>query len=884
MTQEKPGTPPQEGKSDDQAKAQSADRNHKKSTQPRSSEPMAPYDSSEAGGPLPEIDEGPRPGPVDEIQEALFEAAQSDLPTELELEDLSKPSFDPDDLLADTPVDDEVQEAIDRARREGRLAEVDFEALPGPSLPEPKKRVKLDQEPSSPEAPPQPRPEPVPPPEPQPEPEPEVLGPDPTPTLSDFWLLLALFVTFRLLTLFLLKPGGFIRDWSDFDTYFGIAALSDYALFPYLDFWLEWPPLVPWLSVAAYKLALLLPPWQDDPRLWFVLILGTVFVVFEVGNFVLIYRLAQRLFQRQATVTRVLWFYVGLFPPIYAMLGFFDGVALFFMLLALEFMFADRRFLSAIAIGVGFMVKIIPILMLPVVLRRLWHRYRGNNREAGIEMGLYAVVFGLAVMALLIPFIILPALNGSPQWWTVSFRSLLGRSSWETIWAVAEGYYGFGQVGGNRLNPNVSQLDFAIHQGGIPGLWILITFAFAALYAYLFQRPANYARPRNLIAFAGLTVTIFMLYSKGYSPQFLVYLLPFIILLMPTGRGLVYALILTGLNVLEQPIYFVLLPRENWLLIFIVVARFLMLIVLALEFALILWPAEKRLARLVPAQKRAPLVLGGLAALALIILTPLTMLAYTNNQIRNTSLGTFVGFMEDQAAGERLILSDQSTYRQIYPHLHDVVDLQLASFDPMLTEQAVPGSRAATPAELLQGSERVWILPTGPNQAALENIIANGGDALASYDFGEVGTLSLYTGESNPIPRIAPARFIGGVELLDHHVETTSGAVEVTLYWRALEPQSQMLTVFAQLLNSDGQLVASHDSIPQNGAAPVTEWTVGEVQADSHLIRLPSDLTPGEYMLIVGMYNRFNERIRAIDPQGVGLPNRAVPLDTLQLP
>jgi len=45
-------------------------------------------------------------------------------------------------------------------------------------------------------------------------------------------------------------------------------------------------------------------------------------VLFEIGNFILIYRLAKRLFQAPAMVSRILWLYAGLFPPIYAMLGF----------------------------------------------------------------------------------------------------------------------------------------------------------------------------------------------------------------------------------------------------------------------------------------------------------------------------------------------------------------------------------------------------------------------------------------------------------------------------------------------------------------------------------------------------------------------------------
>jgi hypothetical protein len=111
---------------------------------------------------------------------------------------------------------------------------------------------------------------------------------------SPFLALLALFLVFRLLTLLLLRPGGYIRDWSDFDTFLGIAATSDYGLYPFLHYWLEWPPLVPWLAVGAYQLSLLCPPWTDQ-RLWFTLILGSVFLLFEAGNFVLLYRIARRL-------------------------------------------------------------------------------------------------------------------------------------------------------------------------------------------------------------------------------------------------------------------------------------------------------------------------------------------------------------------------------------------------------------------------------------------------------------------------------------------------------------------------------------------------------------------------------------------------------------
>ncbi|MBI1878693.1 MAG: DUF2029 domain-containing protein, partial [Chloroflexi bacterium] len=537
--------------------------------------------------PLPELDEGPQPVPVDDSQDALVQAAQAGVRTEVDLDELPQPG---QPLVTQKVV---------------KFKQRDTVTKPTPRLT----------------------------PAPEAESQPAWAEPSPAPQTAEFWLLLGLFISFRFLTLFLLRPGGYIRDWSDFDTYFGIAGLSDYGLYPFLHFWLEWPPVVPWLAVGAYRLSLLLPSWPDDPRLWFILILGSVFVLFEIGNFILIHRLARRLFTSPDTVRRVLWLYIGLFPPVYAMLGFFDSVALFFMLLALELLFQERRLPSAIATGAGFMVKIIPILMLPVVLRRLWHQYRENETEAWIELGLYTVVFGLTVAVLLAPF-----LFGGSQWVRASAQSIVERSSWETVWAVAEGYYGFGQVGGDRLK-TLAQMEeagesFAVHESKLP--WWLVILVFAGVYGYLFTRPADYSQPRPLLAFGGLTVAIFLLYTKGYSPQFLVYLLPFIVLLFPDGRGLIYALILTGLNVLEQPLYFVLLPQTHWLLIFIVVARFILTILLALEFAAAIWPLEQRWPGLAKIQSKVPHYLGGLAALSLIILIPLLLWAYRVERLVNT--------------------------------------------------------------------------------------------------------------------------------------------------------------------------------------------------------------------------------------------------------
>jgi hypothetical protein len=526
------------------------------------------------------------------------------------------------------------------------------------------------------------------------------------------------------------------------------------------------------------------------------------------------------------------------------------------------------------------MVKIIPALMLPVALRRLWHLYRHNDQEARIELGLYAVTAGLTVVLLLAPFLI-----SGPQWVNAAGRSMLNRSSWETIWAVAEGYYGFGQVAGDRFNP--AETNFASHQSTLP--WWLISLALAVLYGYLLTRPADYTQPRQVMALGGLSMALFLLFSKGYSPQFLVYLLPFIILLFPTGQGVTYALILTGLNVLEQPVYFVLLPNQSWLLTLIVSLRFALTTLLALEFAANIWPLAERWPVFSSVQPGLPKFLGGLAVLALLILLPVLVQGYHTERLAGSPIATFVNFIKVQTKSieniqpgpngkPRLLLSDQTTYRQLYPYLSQDFDLQLTDG----AAKKYPG--APRIIDLLQGLDTIWVLPTGAQQQTLSSAVSGRGQALATFDFEGLGTASLYGFRANIQPFIAPARFSSGIELLAHQVVVERGAVEVTLYWRALNTQTQSYKVFTQLLDNKGQRLAGHDGIPANGAAPTDTWTVGAVQADTHRIELPPGLPGGNYNLITGLYNDFGERLRAIAPDGFSFADQAVRLPPVRVP
>lgn len=78
--------------------------------------------------------------------------------------------------------------------------------------------------------------------------------------------------------------------------------------------------------------------------------------------------------------------------------------------------------------------------------------------------------------------------------------------------------------------------------------------------------------------------------------------------------------------------------------------------------------------------------------------------------------------------------------------------------------------------------------------------------------------------------------------------------VALTLYWQALREMDESYTVFVHLMDGNRVVRAQQDSPPVNGTYPTTLWQPGEFITDLHVISLPPDLPPGDYVLEVGMY------------------------------
>jgi hypothetical protein len=677
-------------------------------------------------------------------------------------------------------------------------------------------------------------------------------------THYDFVPLLILAVFFRLMAIFLFRPGGFITDWSVFSNLLGIARVSDYGLYPYIHFWLEYPPLFPWLFMALYRLSLIIPIWWWADQLWFYVLLGLTILPFEIGNLIMVYLLASGLYDHTIAI-KCSWFYACLFVPVYSIIGFFDSLPLFFMLLTLYLLLKRRECLAGIALGIGFMIKVIPLVFLPVGLRTL----RGLSRKAS-----YLISSGVTIALLSLPFLWL-----GPDFFLALFRGVLGRSSWETVWAVLEGYY---------LDPLA---DVSVHPSTLPWFWITLAFALIGLWIYTWPLPDRSREFRDsafklrVIILAALTLNLFTLYSKGWGPQFLIYILPFILLLLPNLRGVVYCILLSIVNFIEYPVYFVFLlgedyktPTEHWLLVLVVVLRAVLLLALCLEYGFAFFSlSSTRMARLwqrVSVLSLIALLLGGCA-----ISYPIAQ-AYYRNRYAQDELHTAMGFLRTQASENEtgLVLTEQPLYYRFYPFLRKDLTLYVVEGVGEDAGERLNKDADKRLAEIAAGHDEIWLLRGPEAQPSVEEWLNKERYPIADYRFRDIWLIR-YSTQQGPGSSPLLADLDGKIRLLSYHLANTQvkagTEIHLTLYWQALQEMDESYVVFTHVIDEGNQIWGQKDNPPASGTSLTSEWQEGEVVEDSYIIPIRADTPQGTYRIQVGMYNpQTTQRLPVLDERG----------------
>ena len=103
--------------------------------------------------------------------------------------------------------------------------------------------------------------------------------------------------------------------------------------------------------------------------------------------------------------------------------------------------------------------------------------------------------------------------------------------------------------------------------------------------------------------------------------------------------------------------------------------------------------------------------------------------------------------------------------------------------------------------------------------------------------------------------------------------------IPVELLWQVEHgATSEPLVVVVQLVDGQGNVVASLEEQPVQGRYPTTAWQSNEPVRDRHQLSVPDDASPGEYQLIVGVYRASDrERLQTTSgPLGLRSSDHAV--------
>jgi len=328
----------------------------------------------------------------------------------------------------------------------------------------------------------------------------------------------------RLVLILSLSLEG-IQSYGDYWNFFHLAGLGR----PFLDIWVEFPPLFPFLSRGIYSLV----GGRENAYIY----LGALFFsLIQAGSIYLFQRIAGEIWGSEGGGQRALvyaLFIVGLFYG----WAYFDCLAVFLTLLGLYFVVKSKHISAGVVLGLGGLVKWFPLLILPAA----WKRMDGKKAAYVVLSSLLVIITVWGVLYIV-----------SPSMTAASLVSQGAKGSWESIWAILDGNLQTGNFSpaANRFDPATASLP-AGNPSVVPS-WLTLLF-FAGVGIFLFWR-AKIQTGLQLIAFSGLTMVLFFLWSPGYSPQWVLFLLPLVLLSFENNRSLLIGLVILLMNLLEWPL------------------------------------------------------------------------------------------------------------------------------------------------------------------------------------------------------------------------------------------------------------------------------------------------------------------------------------------
>lgn len=338
------------------------------------------------------------------------------------------------------------------------------------------------------------------------------------------WLMPFAYFFSRIILFLALIPNDYY-GFGDLPVYYEWTALPGW---PYLDYWVEYPPLFPFLSKLLFSLARGQVFLYDFLMCIILALAGSATIYFfqKIANHVhkqSVARWRSVIFFGLMLILPYTWWYAEL-------------LTVFWVLASIWWIISNRQLLASIGIAAGVLSKWFPLFIIPAL-------FRHYPLRQFIKVTLTAMI--------IVSVAIIMLLTISPEMTLASLKAQPGRSSWQTLWALLDGNLTTGAFlfTEDRLYPEIA----GIARGNPPLIPPGLTFLFFGAVGIWLLVKRNRFDNLSLIAFTGMTWALFLLWSPGWSPQWILYLLPLILLSLPIQTAYLLSLLLVGLTILEWP-------------------------------------------------------------------------------------------------------------------------------------------------------------------------------------------------------------------------------------------------------------------------------------------------------------------------------------------
>lgn len=279
-----------------------------------------------------------------------------------------------------------------------------------------------------------------------------------------------------------------------------------------------------------------------------------------------------------------------------------------------------------------------------------------------------------------------------------------------------------------------------------------------------------------------------------------------------------------------------------------------------------------------------------LGVLSLGVVTNHTLKQYSSLRlVYHRDVTSAVNLLSLEAQPSSAILSTAVTHSQTWQNLyHGNLPLYGVRNQPLNQISELQSKRLS----LFMGRYReVWLLmewaPAGNPDNGLEQWMTKHHYPAEEYVFGGLRLIRYINAPIElPVVRNASATLGQQIQLIEYGLFANriwAGTnLPVSLTWHTITPPDQTYTVFLQLLNESGQVVAQIDRQPVVGLQPTHTWQTDELIVDHYALPIAPDLSPGDYQLIVGMYGWPSlERLSVMD--GDSAEKDYIPLHTITI-